>query len=91
MEEVAVAPGMRLPLTASHDTYGISFARGPLAAAAGEPESASGADAADSAAKGGSTQASVAPTGVPLQVRLNECTRRLRRLSCASDALNAST
>ena len=43
MEEVVVAPGMRLPLTASHDSYGISFSRGPPPTPASAPAAPAGA------------------------------------------------
>ena len=73
MEEVEVAPGMRLPLTASHDTYGISFSRGAPDASA--DHRGAGAGNAQRRADGtGHDPPSAVPTGVPLQVCRLWCT-----------------
>lgn len=47
-----MAPGMRLPLMASHDSYGISFSRGPPPATTSAPAAAGAAQAAPCAAAG---------------------------------------
>ena len=68
LEEVEVTPGMRLPLTARHDTYGISFSRGTPGA---HPTQHSGADDqnTEQCADANRHELPVAlPTGVALQV-----------------------
>jgi hypothetical protein len=67
MEELEVAPGMRLPLTASHDTYGISFSRGTPDAPA-EHRGAEDGDTQQCADATAHDPPAAVPTGVPLQV-----------------------
>jgi hypothetical protein len=67
MEELEVAPGMRLPLTASHDTYGISFSRGATEAPGGH-EGAEDGDTQQCADATGHDPLAAVPVGVPLQV-----------------------
>lgn len=68
MEEQEVAPGMRLPLTASHDTYGISFSRGAPEAPAGHAGAEDGGPQQCADATAGNDPPAAGPTGVPLQV-----------------------
>lgn len=60
-------PGMRLPLTASHDTYGISFSRDAPEAPAGHAGAEDGDTQQCADATGHGPPATV-PAGVPLQV-----------------------
>lgn len=87
LPEVRVAQGMRLPLAASHDTYGISFARGAVPPdAAPEDKGAAGEDVVDGAGERGETlPAAAVSTGVPLQARQGRELRQFDvfRITCS--------
>lgn len=69
LEEVRVTPGMRVPLTATHDSYGISFSRGrpaasdiPHAPAPAATAAIAAADATVDATAGSATNAAASAT-----------------------------
>lgn len=63
-----MAPGMRRPLTARHDTYGISFSRGTPGATAAQDSGADDENTEQHADANGFELPAALPTGVPLQV-----------------------